>query len=330
MCSPAVPSVRHAARLAALVTLLVGARPIESQSPPIGVQSPPFKSGVDAVAVNVTVTDGAKRYVTDLGQDDFVLLEDGRPQQITVFRQTGVSLAVALLIDTSASMRLTLPIAQQAAIGFVRELAATDVAAVFDVDSRVGVSQDFTNDREALERAIQRTRAGGTTSLYDAVYIALRELKKTIRGEPFENPRRRAIVLLSDGEDTSSLVSFEEAQDAAARSDTAVYAIGLLTPAATQWLEKPHEAEFVLRRLAQQTGGRAFFPADAKELRGIYGAIKAELSNQYFLGYESSNPRRDGAFRRIAVRVGRPGVVARARPGYYAALDRTSSASQRH
>jgi Ca-activated chloride channel family protein len=326
-----VPPARHAAPFAALLTLLTGAPSIESQSPPLAGQSPPFRSGVDAVTVNVTVTDGSRRYVTDLGRDNFVLLEDGRPQQITVFRQTGVSLAVALLIDTSASMRLTLPLAQQAALGFVRELASTDVAAVFDVDSRVGVAQDFTNDRASLERAIQRTRAGGTTALYDALYIALKELKKTIRGEPFEDPRRRAIVVLSDGEDTSSLVSFDEVQDTAARSDTAVYAIGLFAPttATSPWLEKPHEAEFVLRRLAQQTGGRAFFPTDAKELRAIYAAIKAELSNQYFLGYESSNPRRDGAFRRIAVRVDRPGVVARARPGYYAALDRTSSAGQR-
>ena len=124
-------------------------------------------------------------------------------------------------------------------------------------------------------------------------------------------------MILSDGEDTSSLVAFEEVLDLAARSDTAIYAIGLRGQE-TLGSRKPPDADFVLRRFAQQTGGRAFFASDAKELSGVYREIRDELANQYFLAYESSNARRDGQFRRIAVRVERTGVLARARPGYYA------------
>jgi Ca-activated chloride channel family protein len=277
----------------------------------------PFRSGVDVIAMNVTVTDTSRRYVSGLTAEDFQIFEDGRPQRVTFFQQASLPLALALLIDTSASMELSLPVAQEAAIGFVRELNSTDVASVIDFDTRVQVRQDFTSDRADLERAIRHTAAGGSTALYNAVYIALKELNKTIHDESLAQSRRRAMVVLSDGEDTSSLVGFDEVLDLAARSDISIYAIGLAgreMPGA----RRPHEAQFVLRRLTEQTGGRAFFPNDARELAAIYGEIKTELSNQYFLAYESNNPRRDGQFRRIAVRVERPGTVARARPGYYA------------
>jgi Ca-activated chloride channel family protein len=309
--------LRATAVVAALTCISVSAPAADRQGSSTAPQRP-FRAGVDVVTLNVTVADASRRYVTDLGQGDFQVVEDGRPQQITYFRKTGVSLALALLIDTSASMEQSLPIAQEAATGFVRELAAEDLAAVVDFDSRVEIRQEFTSDHDALERAIRKTSAGGSTSLYNAIYIALRELNKTIHGEPMTDPRRRAIIVLSDGEDTSSLISFDEVLDSVTRSDTAVYAIGLVGREPSASVRRSTESEFVLRRLAQQTGGRAFFPTDAKQLVGIYGEIRAELSNQYFLAYESSNPRRDGQFRRIAVRVERPGVVARARPGYYA------------
>ena len=277
----------------------------------------PFRSGIDVVSMNVTVTDAGRRYVTDLNGDDFQVFEDGRPQRVTFFQKSNLPLALALLMDTSASMEGNLGTAQEAAIGFVRELGPHDMASVVDFDSRVQVRQDFTADHAALEEAIRHTAAGGSTALYNAVYIALKELNKTIRDEPLAESRRRAIVILSDGEDTSSLVSFEEVLDLAARSDTAIYAIGLRGQD-TVGSRKPTDAEFVLRRFAQQTGGRAFFATDVKALSGVYSEIRAELANQYFLAYESSNGRRDGQFRHIAVRVERAGAVARARPGYYA------------
>lgn len=295
----------------------ISQRPHDSHAAGAAGQPAPFRSGVDVIAMNVTVTDAARHHVTDLNREDFQILEDGRPQRVTFFRKGNVPLALALLIDTSASMESNLATAQEAAVGFVRELGPQDVASVIDFDTRVQVRQDFTGDRGALENAIRRTAAGGSTALYNAVYIALKELNKTIRDEPPAESRRRAMVILSDGEDTSSLVAFEEVLDLAARSDTAIYAIGLRGQE-TLGSRKPPDADFVLRRFAQQTGGRAFFASDAKELSGVYREIRDELANQLFLAYESSNARRDGQFRRIAVKVERTGVLARARPGYYA------------
>jgi Ca-activated chloride channel family protein len=300
-----------------LAGLVASLRSMEGQNLGPGTQPPAFRSNVDVIAMNVTVTDASRRYVADLDRPDFHIFEDGRPQQVTFFQKRSLPLALALLIDTSASMELNLAVAQEAAIGFVRELSAVDVAAVIDFDTRVQLRQGFTSDQAALEGAIRKTAAGGSTALYNAVYIALKELNKTILDEPIAESRRRAIVILSDGEDTSSIVAYEEVLGLAARSDIAIYAIGLMGRE-TVGVKRPNEAQFVLRRFAEQTGGRAFFPGDAKELAAIYGEIKAELMNQYFLAYESNNVRRDGQFRRIAVRVERAGAVARSRPGYYA------------
>ena len=299
--------------------LVIGLSPLDGQSLVSGAQRTPFRAGVDVIAMNVTVTDAARHYVTDLDRQDFQIFEDGRPQQVTFFRKSSLPLALSLLIDTSASMEPNLGVAQAAAVGFVRALGPEDVASVIDFDTRVQVLQDFTTDRSALEHAIRKTAAGGSTALYNAVYIALRALNKTIGDERLEERRRRAIVILSDGEDTSSLLAFDEVLDLAVRSDTAIYAIGLLGPEIFATLVKqPSDSRFVLRRLSEQTGGRVFFASDAKELNGVYSEIRAELGNQYFLAYESTNPRRDGQFRRISVRVSRASVVARARPGYYA------------
>ena len=310
-------NVRRLQAFAIVAALVVSLRSIEGEHLGSATQRPAFRSGVDVIAMSVTVTDGSRRYVNDLDRPDFHVFEDGRPQQVTFFQKGSLPLALALLIDTSAGMELNLAVAQEAAIGFVRELSPADVATVIDFDTRVQVRQGFTSDQGALERAIRQTVAGGSTALYNAVYIALKDLNKTVLDETLAQSRRRAMVILSDGEDTSSLLAYEEVLGLAARSDVAIYAIGLLGREGPG-VRRPNEAQFVLRRFAEQTGGRAFFPADAKELAGIYGEIRAELASQYFLAYESNNPRRDGQFRRIAVRVDREGAAARARPGYYA------------
>jgi Ca-activated chloride channel family protein len=274
-----------------------------------------FRAGVELVSLSVTVTDGTQRHVTDLEQDDFIVLEEGRPQLVTFFRKTDVRMALALLVDSSASMEQALPIAQEAAAGFVRQLGPADMATVIDFDSRVQVLADFTNDKAVLEEGIRQTSPGGSTSLFNAVYIALRELGKIRLEDERDVPRRRVVVLLSDGEDTSSLVNFDEVAEAAARSDTVIYAIGLGIGEAPG-RRSSQDATFVLRRFAQQTGGRAFFPAHAKELSPVYGQIREELSSQYMLAYVSTSPR--GQWRRLSVRVKRPGVSVRTREGYFA------------
>ena len=225
-------------------------------------------------------------------------------------------MALVLLIDTSSSMEDRMTIAQDAAIGFVRKLRPTDLGEVISFDSRFETLQKFTSNTADMEAAIRKTVAGGSTSLYNALYVSLKDLKKVpTRSE--EDVRRQAIILLSDGEDTSSLITFDDVLDLAKRSETAIYPIGLMAdePAHSKGFR---EATYALRQLATDTGGRSFFPNDAKALASIYGQIYDELSSQYTLGYTSKNTRRDGAWRPIVVRVGRPNVIARTKQGYFA------------
>jgi Ca-activated chloride channel family protein len=291
------------------------ARPPATPPP---AQAPSFRAGVDIVSLNVTVTDGSQKYVTDLAQDDFQVYEDGVKQEVTLFNRTNLPIALALLMDTSASMEARLGTAQEAAIGFARRLRPQDLAEVVDFDSRVVVLQGFTSKATELEAAIKKTSAGGSTSMYNAIYIALKDLKKVVATSA-DDIRRQAIVLLSDGEDTSSLLPFEEVLDLAKRSETAIYSIGLRSSEGMSSGSKGFkEAEFVLRQLSQETGGRAFFPNQVTDLNGIYGQIADELSSQYTVGYVSKNPKRDGAWRRIVVRTDRTGTTARTKQGYFA------------
>ena len=291
-----------AAACAAVMVVALGAQ-----------QEPRFRGGVDLVSLSVTVMDGS-RYVGDLGEQDFEVYEDGMRQGIAFFSRVQQPIALAILLDTSASMNERLSTAQEAAIGFARRLRPEDVIEVIDFDSQVRILQAFTNDVGALEKAIRGTDVNGSTSLYNAIYISLKELKK-IKASSAEEIRRQAIVVLSDGDDTSSLVPYEEVLDLAKRSETAIYSIGLRPAGA--YRSEFKEAEFVLKQLSQETGGRAYFVTTASELPKIYEQISEELANQYSLAYSSKNPLRNGAWRRIVVRVAKPGLVARTRQGYY-------------
>jgi Ca-activated chloride channel family protein len=254
------------------------------------------------------------RYVNNLEETDFEVFEDGAKQSLTFFSRVQQPIALAILLDTSASMNERLSTAQEAAIGFARRMRKEDVIEVIDFDSQVRILQSFTNDVAALEKAIRGTDVNGSTSLYNAIYISLKELKK-VKASSAEEIRRQAIVVLSDGDDTSSLVPYEEVLDLAKRSETAIYAIGLRPVGA--YRSEFKEAEFVLKQLSQETGGRAYFVQTAAELPKIYEQISEELANQYSMAYSSKNPLRNGAWRRIIVRVSKPGLTARTRQGYY-------------
>ncbi len=315
----AVAAVGTLVCVAAAAQAPSGRAPAESPAGPGPArppQAPAFRTGIDLVSLNVTVTDASARFVTDLERDDFSVFEDGVKQDITFFNKSTLPIALALMLDTSASMEAKLPVAQEAAIGFVRRLRPQDLAEVIDFDSRVTILAPFTANAAELEQAIRKTSAGGSTSLYNAVYIALKDLKKLV-ARNVEEIRRRAIVLLSDGEDTSSLLPYEEVLDLARRSETAIYSIGLRSsdPIANRGFK---EAEFELRQLAQETGGRAFFINSVADLAKIYGEISDELSSQYTLGYVSKNQRRDGAWRRIVVRINGKPFTARTKQGYFA------------
>jgi Ca-activated chloride channel family protein len=273
-----------------------------------------IRSGVELVELNVTVTDPAGKYTPGLVEDDFEVYEDGAKQKLTFFSATQQPISLAILLDTSASMEERMGIAQEAAIGFTRQLHKDDQAEVIDFDSQVRVLSPFTSDGASLEKAIKATTANGSTSLYNAVYIALKDLKK-VKAANSAEIRRQAIVLLSDGDDTSSLIEFDQVLDLAKRSETVIYCIGLRQGEIARREFK--EAEFVLKQLSNETGGRAYFPTDARDLAKIYQSIWDELSTQYTMAYSSGNPKRDGAWRRVQVRLTKQGLVGRTKLGYY-------------
>jgi VWFA-related protein len=309
--------VRRRPLLVALLTAAAVAYASAQQEKP--AQSPSFRGSVDIVSLNVTVTDATSHFVTDLDEPDFQIFEDGVKQDISFFSRKQTPVALSLLLDSSASMEEKLQTLQTAAGNFVRRLNANDIAQVIDFDSSVQMRQNFTSNQAELLTAIERTVAGGSTSLHNAIYVALKELKK-VRAVTEQDIRRQALVVFSDGEDTSSLVSFDEVLDLAKRSETSIYAIALRgSDVQTKGFR---EAEYVMKTLAQETGGRSFFPAKIEDLTGVYSQIADELASQYTIGYTSKNPRRDGAWRRIDVRISRPSVTARSKRGYYAPTSR--------
>jgi Ca-activated chloride channel homolog len=263
------------------------------------------------------VTDAAGRLVPGLTRDNFIIFEDMQPQEVAVFARDPQPVALTLLMDTSTSMESRMAVSQEAAVGFAKQLKPTDVAQIVDFNTEIQVRQAFTNDAPALERAIRSTRSGGSTALYNALYMSFADLHRTFVTR--EEIRRQAIVVLSDGEDTNSLVVYDDVLDSAKRSDATVYAIGIKSrEAAPRRVGGFNESDFVLRTISQQTGGRVFFVDDASELRNIYSQIADELSNQYLIGYTSKNTKRDGSWRQIAVRVVGSAATARTKGGYYA------------
>ena len=288
---------------------------IASPAQPQGSPDVAFRSTIDVVSLSVTVVDGAGRYLTDIEQSEFSVFEDGVKQDVVFFTRRPQPIAMSLLLDSSASMEDKLPTLQEAATNFVRRLKPEDLAQVIDFDSRVSIRQTFTSIQSDLETAIRQGASGGSTSLHNAIYISLKELGK-IRAQTEDEVRRQALIVFSDGEDTSSLVAFEEVLDLAKRSETSIYTIALRD--AETNTRGFREAEFVMRQLAQETGGRSFFPSRIQDLDGVYSQIADELASQYTVGYTSKNPRNDGAFRRVIVQVARESATPRTKRGYYA------------
>lgn len=308
-----IESMRSTPRVLAALLVAAGMVAAAQQDDPT-TPLPSFRAGVDVVSLNVTVTDAESRFVTDLDQENFQIFEDGILQEITFFSRARLPIALSLLMDTSASMDKRMRTAQEAAIGFSSSLGPDDLAEIIDFDSRVEILQMFTNDLDQLGDAIRRTSAGGSTSLYNALYVSLKGLRKApLRAS---DVRRQAIVVLSDGEDTSSLITFDEVLELAKRSETGIYTIGLQDDDDER--SGFREADFVLRQLAYETGGRAFFPDDVNDLPAIYRQISDELSSQYSVGYTSGNPLRNGQWRRTIVRVDRERTTTRTKQGYYA------------
>ena len=280
-------------------------------------QGTPFRIAVDLVPITVTVSDTRQGCVTDLTAADFTIYENGRPQTVSFFDRATVPMVLSILVDSSASMEPELATAQAAAGSLVNALRPGDVASIVDFDSRVEVTQPFTSDREALLAGLAQLRAGGATSLYNAVYVSMQELKR-FTGRTPDVRRRSVVVVLSDGDDTSSLLSFDDTLDYVRASGIVTYSIRLQSSPAslTRSTSAEPQGPFVLQRLAAASGGRSFVVTQAQELAAIYTQIGRELACQYVLAY-ASDKGGDG-WRGISVRVARAGAIARAREGYQA------------
>lgn len=284
-----------------------------------------FHSSVDLVALNVSVTDPRRQFVANLARENFEVFENGQKRDVLFFAAGRVPVDVAIAIDTSSSMGSRLEGAQQAAIGLVEALHPGDRISVIAFGERASVVQPLGADMRGAIRAIRRTRARGSTALYDALYVAMRHLAAARSRATVA--RRPAIVLLSDGEDTASFVGYEDVLELAKESDIAVYTIAFLQhfdarsskPAA----KTGAQPRYAMRALGHETGGRAFVPIAVEELAPIYGSVADELAHQYTLAYSPVDAGGDGAFRRVLVRVvDRPGAVVRTRTGYKASVSR--------
>jgi Ca-activated chloride channel family protein len=279
--------------------------------------TPTFEVGIEVINLTVSVTDNRTRYVTDLDKDDFAIFEDGVKQDLSIFRHDDIPISLALVVDTSASMDEKLPVAQQAAARFIKTLRPQDQAQVMQFNDRTAVLQEFTPDHERLQEAIKRTEASGPTALHNALYVALKDLTRQKKANEL---RRRAIVLLSDGEDTASLVNDEQVLELARKTEIAIYAISLRPSRVPERNRQQFsQAMHLLTALSRETGGQVFFPNSLSELDTVYDRIAEELRTQYSLGYVSSNLRRDGKWRRVVVRAPtREGLTIRHKIGYYA------------
>jgi Ca-activated chloride channel family protein len=287
-----------------------------------------FRSGTSVVSVNVSVTDARNQFVTGLNRDDFAVYEDGVAQQIQFFEATQTPLDLIVLIDTSSSMTDKMSTVHRAATGFLGTLRKGDRGAVVAFSDRVQIIQELTEDGKRLADAVRETRPGGGTALHDALYVALRQFG----GSSVETGdlRRRSIAVLSDGQDTSSLLSFDDVLELARKSGVGIYAIGLqgrVRPAVSANRSYMSQSQYALKSLSEETGAEAFFPTQISELESIYASIATELSHQYSLGYVPANGGADGKFRQIAVRIpARPELKPKARRGYIA----QTASSTRH
>jgi Ca-activated chloride channel family protein len=311
-------------RLVLTLFLSMMVMPARAQAPQPPASAQPdavFRSSTNLVSVNVSVLDGSgRRFVTDLTRADFAIYEDGVQQQVTFFESSQVPVDLIVMLDTSSSMLDKMAVVHTAANNFLRTLRAGDRGAVISFADQVQVIETLTGDRARLEQAVNSTSARGGTALNNALYVALRQFGGVTAGE---GPvRRRAVALLTDGDDTTSIVSFDDVLELARKAGVNIYSIALQStaaPAIAASRKFLSPAQFAMKSLAQETGGEAFFPAQVSELQGVYGSIAQELSCQYSIGYTPSNVRTDGRFRRIAVRVpSHPEMKPKTRAGYTA------------
>ena len=314
-----------------LVAALLPLIPASSQEQPAPAQkpneSPTFKARTVLVNLTATVTDRRHKFITDLDEKDFRVLDEGKPQEISFFsRQTDLPLRIGVLLDTSNSIRDRLKFEQEAAIDFLYNTLRRDkdLAFVMTFDNEPEVIQDFTDDLDRLSTIIRKQRAGGGTAFRDAIYLGSQKLMKPPAPAGANPQVRRVMVVISDGDDNLSDHTLSEAMEMAERAEVAIYAISTNT----DWLALDNEqapkkimkshGDDVLERFSNDTGGRVFFPYRLDDLAQSFLDIGNELRSQYTLAFRPGDVGSSGQFRRIRVEVDRKGLIVRTRHGYYA------------
>jgi VWFA-related protein len=272
-----------------------------------------FRKRVDEVNVIFTVTDKHGHFIKDLKKDDIRVLDDHKPpSSVVAFRsETDLPLRVGLLIDASNSIRERFRFEQEAAMYFLSQMIRpkSDEAFVLGFDTTAEVTQDFTDNTEQLAHGVRMLRPGGGTAMYDAVYYACRDklMKARVTG-----PVRRAIILVSDGEDNQSRVTLGETVEMAQRAEVILYAIS------TNVSNIKMRGDKMLERMAEATGGRAFFPFKIEDVSNAFAEIQDELRSQYAVAYKPADFRADGRYRTIEIGADNKKYHVRARKGYYA------------
>ncbi len=291
-----------------------GQQPAPGQQGAEDVDQQPLRIQANEVNLIFTVTDKHGHYVANLKQNDFALLDDQKtPEKVTSFRQQiNLPLRVGIVIDASTSIRTRFQFEQQSAVEFLLQIlkARSDRAFVMGFDVTPNVTADWTNNIDALETGINRLRPGGGTAMFDAVYTACKtKLLDVSRGQ---EPVRRAMILISDGDDNQSRAHLDEAIKMCQRAETIVYAIS------TNWTPSRGRGDQVLTQLAQDTGGQVFFPPSVEEMSNSFKNIEEELRSQYSLTYIPADFKPNGQFRPIYLYCTDRRYIARARKGYFA------------
>jgi VWFA-related protein len=270
--------------------------------------------GVNEVSLIFTVTDRHGHYIPNLQQSDFALLDDQKaPARVNSFhQQINLPLRVGIVIDASTSIRSRFQFEQQSASEFLMQIlkAKSDRAFVMGFDVTPTVTADWTNNVDALETGINRLRPGGGTALFDAVYTACRD--KLLEGARDREPVRKAMVLLSDGDDNQSRVHIDEAIKECERAETIIYAIS------TNWTPSRGKGDQVLTQMSEATGGQVLFPPSVEDLSASFQSIEEELRSQYALTYTPADFKYDGAFRPIYLYCNDRRFQVRAKKGYFA------------
>jgi Ca-activated chloride channel family protein len=342
-------ALRLICALALGMLLMAGAAyPQSGRKPSTAQQSgpdEPLRLRAEEVLLNVSVFDSYGHQATELIKDEFIVTEDGQRQDIASFLVSSVPVNVVLMLDASGSVVSEINSLRDAAMHFVNQLGPEDRISVIEFHTNLELIQDWTAKPEEVRHAlswrfkpgmVQTNRGGftyGSTALYDALYSAADEQLAKVEG-------RKAIILLTDGDDTSSKVTYPQALTAVVKSGAVVYVISkarafisdldryrgktarvFAGPAAQQagiYIERFERAERQMTDLSTRTGGRIFSPLQEKEMKDVYGQVARELKNQYIITYIPKNLDRDGRLRRVQVFLSRPGYSARTRDAYYA------------